>query len=403
MIKTVNKTKQNKRKISEMKKKPLHTIEALNTKNKVFTLDFGKKRTTLYDGERVIGSTVEQILTLPQLLKSGSIIIVEDAHMGVPRTEKSLAQPYTKKELRKFYSDCEENGIELRFFPQQSSPRAAAYSNLKKDDDQDPIAIYNLCRDYPNISLKKPDSSFEYSLKAKEGLLRKRQLNKMLNFARRTDYLNSNDQNTQWINENANYIYNELSDVGRCVFGYFNEQARFKRPNKNRNIKKGDLNVRHIKVNFIYTILASMRGTLVSEGDEQFSVDDSVFLRKGTGRLPSWSFTQRYVFHMSPHHLKGGVARSNLYHHGAKKWIKERVLEEGYDIHKKKRGEMSKQEEKVFLKYRRLYSNAIKELYNIIKKQLENQHTNVYNNQKQNKLIAQPLCDSINEYQPSLI
>ena len=142
-----------------MKKNKLPTIESLNTENKVFTLDFGKKRTTLYDGEKVIGSTVEQILTLPKLLNPGSKIIVEDAHMGVPRTEKSLAQPYTKTELRKFYSDCEENGIELRFFPQQSSPRAAAYSNLKKDDDQDPISIYNLCRDYPNISLKKPDPS----------------------------------------------------------------------------------------------------------------------------------------------------------------------------------------------------------------------------------------------------
>ena len=385
------------------KNNKLPSIESLNTENKVFTLDFGKKRTTLYDGEKVIGSTVEQILTLPKLLNPGSKIIVEDAHMGVPRTEKSLAQPYTKTELRKFYSDCEENGIELRFFPQQSSPRAAAYSNLKKDDDQDPISIYNLCRDYPNISLKKPDPSFSYSLKAKEGLFRKHQLNKILNFARRTDYLNPNDKNTQWINENANYVYNELSDVGRCVFGFLNEKARFKRPNKNRNIKKGDLNVKHIKVNFIYTTLASMRGTLVHEGNERFSVDDSFFLREGTGRLPNWAFTQRYIFHMSPYHLKGGVARSNFYHHGAKKWIKERVFEEGYDIDKKKRGEMSKQEEKVFLKYRRLYSNAIKELYNIIKKQLENQHANIYNNQKENKLIAQPLCDSINEYQPSLI
>ena len=52
---------------------------------------------------------------------------------------------------------------------------------------------------------------------------------------------------------------------------------------KTEILKKGDLNVKHIKVNFIYTTLASMRGTLVHEGNERFSVDDSFFFARGYG------------------------------------------------------------------------------------------------------------------------
>jgi len=344
---------------------------ASNNNGRVFTLDFGQKKTRIYDGKAVRTISHEEVLDLPKTLGVGATLIVEDSHMGVPRTEKSLAQPYTKTELQNFYNDCSINGITLKLFPQKSCPRALAYSNLEKKDENDPIAIYNLYRDFPDISMKKPDPNFDLSAAAQEGRKRKYEVNSMINFARRNGYYNEHDANGQWVIENINEIHDSLSDIGKSVFGFFKETARHKRPNKNRNIKKGDINEKNINIAQIYPILASMRGHLVDMGNDLFIVDDGLFLREATGQLPSWKFTQRFVFHMSPYHLKGGVARSNLYHWGAPKWIKEQAKEEGFDLDGKKRGQFTAEEDAVFLKYRRQYCNAIKELYNIMKGMLE--------------------------------
>jgi hypothetical protein len=89
---------------------------------------------------------------------------------------------------------------------------------------------------------------------------------------------------------------------------------------------------------------------------------------------------------MSPFHFRGGVARSNLYYHGAMNWIVKKSKEEnGLNLKRKititdengdkiektiRRGHFTPQEDTIFLNYRKQYCKSIIELVNFFKQHL---------------------------------
>lgn len=332
---------------------------------KLIVLDCGKNESTIYDGTRCKSLSHSEVKNLPSTLESGTTVVCEVAHLAVPRTMKSLAQPFTASELQTLYQDFRDNNIELRFFPQKSTPRAQNYSNLEKSDETDPIAIYNLLKDFRQISLMKPRDNFDVDSLRQEGWSMKAYMNTLLNFARRYEYKHKDDKNSQWIKNNLENICARLSDEAKSCFG-LGDESRYKRKDTKREINAGDMNINKVNLNQIYAVLSTLQGKIVENG-ESISIIDEPIKRNSTQKLAGWDFARRHLLCMSPNHMRGGVARSNLYYHGARNWIIARAKEEGLLLKGKNRGKFEQLEDQAFLKYRRIYRKSIKELFTAIK------------------------------------
>lgn len=336
---------------------------------KLIVLDCGKNESTIYDGTRCRSLSHSEVKNLPNTLESGTTVVCEVAHLAVPRTMKSLAQPFTASELQTLYQDFRDNNIELRFFPQKSTPRAQNYSNLKKSDETDPIAIYNLLKDFRQISLMKPRDNFDIDPLRQEGWDMKAYMNTLLNFARRYQYKHKDDKNSQWIKNNLENICARLSDEAKSCFG-LGDESRYKRKDSKRQINAGDMNINEVNLNQIYAVLSALQGKIVENG-EAISIIDEPIKRNSTQNLAGWDFARTHLFCMSPNHMRGGVARSNLYFHGARNWIIARAKEDGVFLRGKNRGQFDQLEDPTFLKYRRIHRKAIKELFIAIKNILQ--------------------------------
>jgi hypothetical protein len=267
------------------------------------------------------------------------------------------------------YSRFASKNISLKLFPQQSTPRATSFSGLAKSDLDDPKSIYLLLKNFPQISLMNPPKSFEINDITEEGWAWKDTTNKILNVARRYSYESDEDANSIFVRDNINHIYENLSPVARDVFGL----QLFKKTSKHGI--EGSINLNKMNMCQIYSILAIFR-----------DFDGQLRLYRNTNRFPSNYFIKRYVLCMTPFHFRGGVARSNLYYHGAMNWIIKKAKED-HNINLKRkisitdengekservirRGHFTEQEDAIFLHYRKQYSKSIFELINFFKQHL---------------------------------
>jgi hypothetical protein len=336
----------------------------------MYIVDCGANSSTLYDSDSKELKTLSHldILNLPFDLPRKSIIVSEYAHLGCPRKNLSRSQPFTEEQLKDLYSNCKRNKIQLKLFPQQSTKRACNYAQLEKSDKNDPIAIHKLLEDFPEISLMNPPKHFHVTERRQEAYDFKFETNEILNIARRFDqpYKDEADANAKFIKENIENIANNVSDTTKDIFGLNNKYK-----------KTGKINLNKVKLPQIYTILSLLQ-----------DYNGNLRLRKENGKLPSWSFIKRYVLCMTPFHLKGGVARSNLYFHGLRHWVADKVAAElkvtKKEIMKKRRGgyyneakeyikPFTKKEDRLYRKYRAEYCNGIRELFNVMKEELEKQ------------------------------
>jgi len=336
---------------------------------KLIVLDCGKNESTIYDGKNCKRLSHSEVLNLPNILEQGTTLVCEAAHLSTPRTMKSLAQPFTASELQTLYQNCRDKGVKLRFFPQKSTPRAQKYSNLEKSDETDPVAIYNLLKDFGQISLMKPRDNFDVDPLRKEGWGMKAYMNTLLNFARRYEYKHKDDENSQWIRDNIEKICARLSNESKSCFG-LGDESRYKRKNSKLAVEAGDMNFNNVNLNQIYAVLSTLQGKIIENG-EMVCIVNQPIIRNSTQKLVGWDFARKHLLCMSPNHMRGGVARSNLYYHGARNWIIARAKEEGVMLKGKNRGEFSTLEDQTFLKYRRVYRKSIKELFIAIKSILQ--------------------------------
>jgi hypothetical protein len=391
--------------------------------NTTYVIDCGKNTSTMYNGKKYESLTHEEVLDLPSKLNAGDVIVTEYSHMGVPRTQRSLSQPFTATQLLNWYEELKNRGITLKLFPQKSTPSAINYSakeiiearNLDpekfyktedlKSDETDPMAIYNYMREKKNISLMDPPSNFEPSDTRKEGWKRKSQCTELCNQARSFHYI---DDNSNWIREKAKQIADNLSNEAKDCFGLMvnidglgektkdnireqlgidpnnlddlerccergllssirgiskNKEEKFLTCIRNKDIKEKD-----IVMPAIYAVLSTLRGRVLNDDGE---LSSELYFRESTGELPGWYFVKRYILSFSPFHLKGGTARSNIFHHSVKNWIKKKAEAEGVNLKGKQRGQFTAEEDEVFLKYRRIYMKSVKELFVAIKNILQ--------------------------------
>lgn len=351
--------------------------------DRIYVIDCGANTSTIFDSAKGVPENVEDYKTVVDVIKhedvlniykeleSGSTLISEYAHLGCPRKDRSLSQPFTEKQLLTFYDNLKEKNITLKLFPQQSTPRASAYFGLPKSDVNDPIAIYRFVKEFPKTSMMNPPSSFDASEKRERSWDLKDDINFTLNVARRYDYNDEEDMNTRTLKELFPKMLIELSEETKEAFG-ISEKSRYQ-VSREGKYQKGELNMNNNKFSKVqlYSILAALQ-------------DEKGNLRTINGKTPSWKYAKRYLFGMTPFHFRGGVARSNLYYHGARNYIIAKGKEIGLALKGKKRGgffndaktaikkgsRFTKKEDEFFLSQRKVYNNAIREVYRFFDKHL---------------------------------
>ena len=330
------------------------------------TIFLPKKNEVLEVG---MNEAINMMLAMPK----GSVIVSENAHLGCPRKGLSLSQPFLEEELRTLYKSLEEKEITLRLFPEKLTPIARDLAGFKeKTDANDVRAIYFYLSEFnQRINLKKPNPDFEPTQKIEEGWEWKDQTNSVLNYARaymkkdkkgnwkKAEYENPDDMIMKFIHDNIDEIRSRMSDTARSVF----RLQELKQERKNSDTF--GLNAyKDAKPASLYTIAATL-----------LNFDGTKRIRKSTGDIAGWNFINRHVLCNTAYHQRGGVARSNLKHHGAKNYIAKKQDNKLEKINKagrisktiKPRKSFDQSEHESFTKYSSEWNSAEKECWKIMK------------------------------------
>ncbi len=271
----------------------------------LFVIDCGANGGTFfYDAQSDTSAQIpnEDVINLniPNL-QSGDLICIEDAHVRT-REKLSLAQPFSFEQLCQFKQNAVERGVTIKLFPQMSTPKARDFAGgLEKTDENDirSIACYLQARpsiiptlkNFEPVSLEEYRSTREKAWNDKDGL--STDINTARNFGygcpKAGDYT---DAVTEWIDEHIQAIYNNLSEAQREMVSMV---VKF----------KGKANER---IDYNRTRLYTLVATLIR-------ADGGLRLRSDVMKLPFWKYVKEHYFGMTPYHMKGGVAASNVKYH----------------------------------------------------------------------------------------
>lgn len=349
--------------------------------SKTIVLDCGKNYAAYYNpaDDSTGRITHEELLDIHNRfnLDSEWTIVGEYSHFGCERGDFSLSQPFVREQLLSWYNELSLRGIKLLLFPQKSTPRACSYSGLSKDDENDCRSIHKLLSDFPDISLMNPPTNFDPSDIRTEYWEWKDLSNKILNIARWDKYnlarVENSDLVSDWIVDHIQEIYDNLSEEARDCF-------KFKFHKTTGKMLLHTKSNWHFAMPQMYTILSTMMY------HHPVTKEITYRLRKSTGNFPSNYHFKRYIICMSPYHLRGGVPRSNIYHHGMKNWIIKKAAEAGLNLKRTinmddddekkttiRRGNFTAEEEAFFVEHRAIYCKAVMELYSLMKNMLQKQ------------------------------
>lgn len=218
-------------------------------------------------------------------LAAGTLVVCEAAHLGVPQTELSLAQPYKADELLDLYSCLRSSGVTLRLAPHAHTGKRMRLwvahhfpdivSGDEKSDSADAIALAIYVDRCNEIALANPYRSFGNAARREFGRKVRQLSNSILN-AERTDEYGGN-------------FYPVVVDLARQVWrlGY------------GRDLK------------FVLSIASTLAWE--KEGELQ--------LFTYRGQVPGRWFWMRNVLRMSAWHHRGGIARSNLMWHAFRPYL----------------------------------------------------------------------------------
>lgn len=231
-----------------------------------------------YDHDKI---HVSQFINAIPMLPKGSLFVCEDAHLAVPQTQKSLAQPWTACDLLAIYRACEERGITIRMFPHAHTTKvrlwsaANAHSGFvdaeKSSDINDARALAFFVEHNNSLSLVRPRMSFDRS---------------------------------------------PIREYGRAVRGYSNTVL-----NASRSIGYGSGKFRHIEAVASRLRLIDVSGVRFIDNEMSSLSVASLVCHELEGRPVRFTYRglalgarswMRHVLAMTPCHHRGGVARSNL-------------------------------------------------------------------------------------------
>lgn len=218
-------------------------------------------------------------------LPRGTLVTCESAHLGVPQTELSLAQPFTAKQLLHLYGRLRSRGITLKLAPHAHTGKRMRLwvahhfpdiaSGAEKSDAADAIALALYVDRCNEIALANPYRSFGNAARREFGRKVRQLSNSILN-AERTDEYGGN-------------FYPVVVDLARQVWrlGY------------GRDLK----------------FVLSIASTLAWEKEGKLQL----FTHRG--QVPGRWFWMRNVLRMSAWHHRGGIARSNLMWHAFRPYL----------------------------------------------------------------------------------
>lgn len=269
----------------------------------LWTADYGGpsgREWTIYDGSTIHHLSASDFLSIEKWCPPNARLVSEVAHLGIPRTEKSLAQAYTTTELQQFYGRAKKAGVELLLFSHAQTPKARAQAGfVYKSDEADVKAIHAFLRQEPSVlnSLQRPPRSFNVPKWRQAGWDYKDETNTILNIARSNEYQNHGDQCTAFVLDNLDYFAQKLSDDQKEIFGLL-------RRKKNGSFYAiGSANGPGLSK--LYTLAALF-----------MRPDGSLRVRPDTNRPPGLKWIIDTQLAQSPSHHKGGIARSNMTWHG---------------------------------------------------------------------------------------
>ena len=110
-------------------------------------------------------------------------------------------------------------------------------------------------------------------------------------------------------------------------------------------------------------------------------------LRPNTNQIAGVGFFRKRLLRLHPYHKKGGVARSNINHHGVKHYVKNHLESQGCSLknpfdpkqNSNHRGHMNQTQNELFLISRKEYKDALIECYQIFKRIAEGKYDDLKN------------------------
>ena len=312
----------------------------------LFTADYGGNRFHVFDSDRDVfheklrlGNFIN--LDVPNL-GEGDTLVVECAHLREWH-KNTMAQPLTFDELTKFKQNCEENGVEVKLFPQNSSPKArklAGYESEKDNakfkrlygistDEADTrsMALFLLNNENAFDSLKeffptrmeefqeKSDPIFEYIQEANDDINPAK--SQGYGFSTKEEFKEYKDEVSEWIVANVDKIVDRFNNDPKVM-----NLLGLKRLKPTKKDPEGKLKVE--TPSRIYTLTTTI-----------LRPDGTLRFRKDNGLPAYWQYVKANLLGCKPYHSRQGVIASNYKH-----WIRPNVSE--YQHPDKISGEISK-------------------------------------------------------------
>ena len=283
----------------------------------LFTADVGQGKVHIYDRNRNLfhGKLPEQHLIDLKIdgLEEGDTLVVECAHLRESH-KYTLAQPFNFKQLSQLAANATERGVNLRLFPQKSTPKARKLAGVEaadKTDEADTRAIARFLTEDTNafnaLKVFVPTKLEEFQKKNSSVFSYIQECNDDINPAKTSGYgFDKNnphsDNVSRWIDRHKDQLVKELDDDPELL-----ELLGL------RYLKNGTLKVE--KPNRIYTLVHS----LIRPDD------DGLRVRHDNGKVPFWKYVKAHYLGCKPYHMKQGVAASNYKH-----WLRRAVSEYSY-------------------------------------------------------------------------
>ena len=299
----------------------------------LFTADYGGNRFHVFDSDRDVfheklrlGNFIN--LDVPNL-GEGDTLVVECAHLREWH-KNTMAQPLKYDELTQFKKNCDEKGVTVKLFPQNSSPKARKLHGyeVEKDnakfkrlygistDEADTRSMANLLLNDENVldSLKeffptrmedfqdKSDPIFKLIQEANEDINPAK--SQGYGFSTKEEFKEFEDEVSKWIVANLDKIIERFDndpDVMNLL-GIIRLKPTKKNPDGKLKVKTPSR---------IYTLTTTI-----------LRPDGSLRKRHDNGLPPYWQYVKAHLLGCKPFHSQQGVISSNYKH-----WIRPNVSE----------------------------------------------------------------------------
>ena len=292
----------------------------------IFTADYGGNRFHVFDSGRDVfheklrlGDFVN--LNIPNL-GDGDTLVVECAHLREWH-KNTMAQPLTYHELSVFKKNCEENGVEVKLFPQKSTPKARKLAGFDSEKDNAKFKKkYNMSTDEADtrsiaLFLKNDSNAFD-SLKE-------------FFPTRMEDFQNKNDSIFEYIQE-GNTDINPAKTQG---YGFSTDPDNDYEDEVSKWIKKYALRITEYLdgdaelINIIGLKFDRKGSVKVAIPNRTYTLVHSILrpngelrFRPDLGLVPNWKYIKAHYLGCKPYHMNQGVAASNYKH-----WLRRAVSE----------------------------------------------------------------------------